>query len=561
MTPDFLTSCRLDVTPLAPVHVGSGEDMDPMGYVLEADALHEFSPSALAAVLDESDRDRLLGLVDRAGDERALIGVRKLILERRDGLVAYASRAVRVAPGVRELYEAQVGTVAQSDTRTINRLEIERIFSHPDTRSPILPGSSLKGAVRTALLDRENDGRGLVSEEKSQQLQQRLFDYRGFATDPMRLIHLADAMSAASRTTDDLAMDTAVMFAVNRKKRKITGRDGREVRSQAEQKGLYQTLEVVPALRWRAFRSGLTIHRTGLHGSRRLPRADLRWAVEDIAGACNRFYRQAFTDEMDALRDRGLLDERWYKTIQRLMQDGLDELLNSNRAFLLRVGRHSGAESVTLNGVRSIRIMTPRDQPDRSEDEATTWWLASDRTDASSGLLPFGWVLVEMSEVGDTPGPRLGIAKVLESFHVESGEPEWRAGVVQRRDALRKKQEAEAARRSEAERRRNEREAAERARAAKRAGMTDEERRLDDLRLRLDAAREQGASPQSQGGELAGLAVRILDTAGEWPDATRIQAADLVEEVFVTIGFPKGKKGRERKRQISALREGTQGTQ
>ena len=558
MTPDFLASCRLDITPLAPIHIGCGEDMDPTGYVLDADALHEFSPSALAAVLDESDRGRLLGLVDRAGDERALVGVRKLIIERRDGLVACASRAVRVAPGVRELYDAQVGTVAQSDTRVINRLEIERIFSHPDTRSPILPGSSLKGAVRTALLNQENDGRGLVSGERPQQLQQRLFDYRRFDSDPMRLVHLADAMSAASRTTDDLAMDTAVMFAVNRKKRMITGRDGREVRSQAEQKGLYQTLEVVPALRWRAFRGELTIHRTSLHRSQRLPRANLRWTVEDIAGACNRFYRRVFAVETDALRDRGLLDERWYKIIQRLMKDGLDELLDSNRAFLLRVGRHSGAESVTLEGVRNIWIKTPGDQPDRWEDEATTWWLASGRTDASSGLMPFGWVLVEMIEVGDTPAPRPGIAEVLESFHAESGEREWHAGVVQRRDALRKEQEAEAARRSEAERRRNEREAAERARAAKRIAMTDEERMLNDLRLRLDAAREQGASPQGQGGELAGLAVRILNTAEAWPGATRIQAADLVEEVFETIRFPKGKKGRERKRQISALREGMQ---
>ena len=558
MTPDFLVSCRLYVTPLAPVHVGCGEDMDPTGYVLDADALHEFSPSALAAVLDEADRDRLLGLVDRAGDERVLVGVRKLILERRDGLVACASRAVRVAPGVRELYDAQVGTVAQSDTRAINRLEIERIFSHPDTRSPILPGSSLKGAVRTALLDRENDGRGLGSNETSQRLQQRLFGYRRFDSDPMRLVHLADAMSAASRTTDGLAMDTAVMFAVNRKKRKITGRDGREVRSQAEQKGLYQTLEVVPALRWRAFRGGLTIHRTGLHHGQKLPGANLHWTVGDVARACNRFYRQGFADETQALRDRGLLDERWYRTIQRLMQDGLDELLDSNRAFLLRMGRHSGAESVTLNGVRSIRIMTPRDQPNRSEDEATTWWLAADRTDASSGLLPFGWVLVEMTEVSDAPAPRPGVVEVLDSFHGESGEREWHARVVQRRDTLRKEQEAEAARRSEAERRRNEREAAERARTAKRVAMTDEERMLDDLRLRLDSDREQGAPPQGQGGELAGLAVRILKTAEAWPDATRIQAADLVAEVFETIGFPKGQKGRERQRQISALREGTQ---
>ena len=117
MTPDFLSTWRLDVTPLSPVHVGSGEDMDPTGYVLDADALYEFSPSALAAVLDEADRSRLLGLVDGARDERALTGVRKFLFEQRTGLVAHASRAVRTAPGVRELYEQRIGTVAQTETR------------------------------------------------------------------------------------------------------------------------------------------------------------------------------------------------------------------------------------------------------------------------------------------------------------------------------------------------------------------------------------------------------------------------------------------------------------
>ena len=558
MTPDFLSTWRLDVTPLSPIHVGSGEDMDPTGYVLDADALYEFSPSALAAVLDEADRNRLLGLVGGVQDERALTGVRKFLFERRAGLVAHASRAVRTAPGIRELYEQRIGTVAQPETKAINKLEIERVFSHPGTRTPILPGSSLKGAIRTALLDRENRGRELERGEDSRKLQQRLFSYQGFETDPMRLVHFEDAMVSGGRATDGLAADTTIVFAVNRKKRKITNKDGREVRSQAEQKGLYQTLEVVPALRWRAFRSGLRLYtpNADLHDHPRMPRADLRWTATDIAGACNRFYRENFAIETEALRDHSLLDKRWDSTIRKLMAEDLGELLDSNRAFLLRVGRHSGAESVTLNGVRDIRIMTPRDQPNRSEKEATTWWLASDHIGASSGLLPFGWVLVEMTEGAGEPAPRPGIGEVLDSFHSESGERKWRAEVMQRRAALRQEQEAQVAERADAERRRREQEAAEREREAERATMTDEERELDELRRRLDSARKEGASRQRQGGELAGHALKVLKDAREWPEGTRTQAADLIETIFEWIGFPKGDKGRERKRQILDLRGG-----
>ena len=556
--PDFLSSWRLDVTPLAPVHVGGGEDMDPTSYVLDTDALYEFSPDALAAALDEGDRTRLLELADGKREERVLTGVQQFIFERRDGIVAHASRTVRVAPGVRELYETRIGTVAQTETRTINQLEIERVFSHPETRNPILPGSSVKGAIRTALLNRQNAGGELDdANESSLKLQQRLFDYRRFQTDPMRLVHVADAMDTGDGPTEGPATNTTIVFAVNRKKRKITGEDGREIRSQAERKGLYQTLEVVPPLRWRGFRGALTIHRSDLPAPGRLPKADLRWSAEEIANACNRFYRPNFKRETDALRDRGLLDERWYRSVQALME-GVGELLDANRAFLLRVGRHSGAESVTLDGVRNIRIMTPRDQPQRWEEEATTWWLASDRTDASSGLLPFGWVLVEMTEGDNAPEPRSEIAEVLHAFHAESGEAEWRREVMHHQATLRRKQEADAAKRADTARRRREQEAAERDREARRGVMTDEERILDDLRYRLDSARRGAAPAQGQGGELAGAAIRVLKEANGWPEGTRRQAADLIEEVFTAIGFPKGKKGRERRRQISALREGTQ---
>ena len=182
--------------------------------------------------------------------------------------------------------------------------------------------------------------------------------------------------------------------------------------------------------------------------------------------------------------------------------------------------------------------------------------MASDRIDASTGLLPFGWVLVEMTEGDGAPASRSEIGEALNSFHAESGEREWRANIMQRRATLREEQEAEAARRMEAEQRRREQEAVERDREARRARMTTEERELDELRTLFDKAQQPGALPQTQGGELAGRANQVLRTAKEWPETPRMQAADLIEEIFRTIGFPKGKKGRERRQQISNLREG-----
>ena len=567
MITTFLSSFRLDVTTLGPLHIGTGAEMDPTSYVLDAesDALFEFPPDALATVLDERDRRTLLDLAGGSTDRYTIPCIQKLIHDRRTALAAYAARAVRTPAGVTTLYEERIGDIAQRETGAVNQLEIEKTFTDSVIGAPYLPGSSLKGAIRTALLNRINAGRKLTGEERSSagraerfgKLQQRLFRYRDFTADPMRLVHLADATWTGEERNGGVATETAIAFAVNRRKRRIV-KDGVEVRSQAERKGLYQLLEVVPALRWRGFRAQLTLHGVGIEPEDlRAPAwPEVRWTPSEIAEACNAFYLRDFDEETETLRERGFLDERWYRAITKLMDGELRDLLASNRAFFLRVGRHSGAESLTLDGVRDIRIRTPQDQADRWEEEATTWWLASDRIDASSGLLPFGWVLVEMTEGVEGSAPRSETAELVESFHAESGEREWRAKVEQRRLALRREQEAAASQRAEADRRRHEQEAAEREREANRAGMTDDEREIDDLRTLFAKAQQPGAPPQTQGGELAGRANQILGAAKEWPEAPRLQAADLVEEIFRTIGFPKGKKGRERRQRISDLREG-----
>src|SRR5208283_1165822 len=68
-------------------------------------------------------------------------------------------------------------------------------------------------------------------------------------------------------------------------------------------------------------------------------------------------------------------------------------LEKENDAYLLRLGRHSGAESITVEGYRHIKIMKKRGERPAYSDKATTFWLASDASTGyqKSQLRPFGW--------------------------------------------------------------------------------------------------------------------------------------------------------------------------
>ena len=76
---------------------------------------------------------------------------------------------VPVAAGVAERYEDRVGQVAQRESGgrvIINLLAIERTAHHPHTGRPYLPGSSLKGAMRTAWLNQLDKGAPTTSEPR-----------------------------------------------------------------------------------------------------------------------------------------------------------------------------------------------------------------------------------------------------------------------------------------------------------------------------------------------------------------------------------------------------------
>jgi CRISPR-associated protein Csm5 len=387
----FFTTQALRLTPLTPIHIGCGIDFEPTNYVIDDGVLYHFDPAQVP--LKPQDRK---ALIDAANDKRAALScIQGFFHDRRDTYAAQARQVVAVAAGVAEQHRQRIRQIAQREANgrnVINLLEIERTMHHPHSGMPYLPGSSLKGAMRTAWLDQINQGRSRLADDRNANgLEKRLLE-GSFHTDPFRLIDVADASGSG--------VVSKVYFSTNHKKRQVF-KDEMELTGKG------------PATRRECLVGGQHAALTGELRVDALPgqsRGDKvpgqRIEPKALAAACNRYYVQRLDKLLALLEQRGFASPEWCAGVRRLLA-ALRPTFERGEAFLLRVGRHSGAESVTLDGVRDIRIMQGRGMPARFADEATTVWLAAERENITRGdLLPFGWLLVERADAPEIPALR-----------------------------------------------------------------------------------------------------------------------------------------------------------
>ena len=264
-------------------------------------------------------------------------------------------------------------------------MALERTIFTGRKSQPYIPGSSFKGAIRTAILDVLNAKNKPTREDNVQrgttQLEKRLLK-GDFGTSPLRLLKIADLMP-----TQDQDVARRVMFAVNRKKREVRSKDGLI----QQPKGIAARKECILHGQYRAFVADAAI----------LPPTNLR----AIAKNSNTYHQQRLHRELSVLDGRGLVNPDWKKKIESLLTV-LKTKLDSGDAFLIRIGRYGGADNKTLTGegVASIKIMGARvdgKQQFTFESATKTVWLAAETENEQKHLLPFGWAVVEIDPQED----------------------------------------------------------------------------------------------------------------------------------------------------------------
>lgn len=401
----FLKTYRLALTPLSPIHIGCGEDFEPTNYVIDEGVLYGFDPSR--AVLSEGQKSKLMDVANRA----SLLGIQKFFKDNAEIFKAQADTLIPVSSGVASVYEQRVGRAANveaSGNQVFNQLFIERTMHTGRESQPYIPGSSFKGAIRTAMLDHLNLERKPSRDDNVQKgtpkLEARLLGHgdepNKFERSPLRLLKVADLMPAAH-----CEPARRVMFGVNRRKRKPLDEN------EPPPKGISARKECILHGQYRAFVADAVLPSLDPHNDRKTtPAPELRPVdFKAIAKQSNAYNQTRLRHEMSVLDGRGLVNPAWRQSIELLMAGTLGKKLNSGDAFLIRLGRYGGAESKTLSGegVASIKIMGARvggKQEFTFESSTKTAWLAAEFETDQKHLLPFGWAVVEIDPMdGDLP--------------------------------------------------------------------------------------------------------------------------------------------------------------
>lgn len=495
---DFLQTFRVAITPLTPIHIGCGMDFEPTNYVIQNNILYNFDP-----------------------ENAELNGVQKRNLQQlgESGNLPSIQKFFRDHAGTFRIAAKNIVSVTKDVEQTCNNDQwicIQRTIFNPHTGIPYLPGSSVKGAIRTAILDSLNDPpvrydstTSKPERDESAQLEQKLLDMDGmnYAQSAFRLVKISDMQPSGEPAR-------LVVMTKQYKKNVIDKTTGMPKEGGA----ISVRREIIAPAQYRGFTGEIQIGTLGgIYEKDKTPPHNRRIDIQSIARDCNRFYAHQLKRELDRLENRRLTSDTWLANIRKLFSPigEISRQMNNGTTFLIRLGMLGGAESKTFRGegIAQIKINQGKGRPPRYQDTTTTIWLG-DIDSRQKNRQPFGWALVEIQPEKDCESLKTWCAR--ESSRYPDLENE-RQNIQKEREAiLLKKQRDEAEKQKQDEQRRQETEK-KREEEARRAAMSEYDRTILDFTAILNKVNEKGGS----GSPEATQCREILEHAAtHWQNAT-----------------------------------------
>lgn len=340
----FKLQCEI----LSPIHIGAGNEIDPLNYIIKERRMFKISFEHFIASMDAANRTTFEKLIDKGN----LVEIRKYVAENvsdeKDALYS-----TEVAPNIERLYKAKINDIQ-------NQLLIFPFIRTEGETVPLIPGSSLKGAVRTAVINDLAKNSKLpspkdVKEEYS--FESQVLGYKDGKDDPFRGIKIRDN----SLKKDD----TIIREVKNVSKKKGGSLEANNIQIICEVSHSSVTGKTI------GFDTELLIDEE-LFATRFLSKT---FNIEQIINSCKAFYKDKMEHE----------HKKFYKNSSvEKMSDQLLGMPEDKNTFLLRIGRFSGVESVTLDNYRN-----PKPPGNKA-----VWGTSRNLTE---GLYPMGWVKVTVS--------------------------------------------------------------------------------------------------------------------------------------------------------------------
>lgn len=343
--PDQIAYFR--ITSLAPLHIGCGEVYEPSSFVVDPKSkeLVSFDTAEFLEMLDLNALKKF-STICKKGTVVSLLELFKFMRTQAD--LASGNR-IKVTDAFIEHYEATL-KLPQNERvvkQGLNNFLIQRTAFDPITGVPYIPGSAVKGSIRTAVLNqrhrqfphRKKNYSNMKHNEVAREaktLEKKVLG-GAFETDPFRLFKVSDFFPTGVPVCK-------IVYAVDRKKRP----------GEKETQAPYQIFETVePHVQFIGSISCFT-------PATRNAGIEKPLALDEILDAVQSFYTKEKQREDGEIAGIGGAPLK--------ITAGPDN-------FLFRIGRHSGAECLTINGHRSIKIMQGKKGPQNT-------WIMPQR---------FGW--------------------------------------------------------------------------------------------------------------------------------------------------------------------------
>lgn len=368
---------------LTPVHVGAGVELDPLSFTLINNQLVHFHIAQLVADLTDQDRVRFETMLERA-DLKEI----QLFLRHQVDLFKHGTARVEVSDEFAKEFEKKAGNPD-------NSFRVDMMPRNPHTGTVYLPGSGIKGAIRTAVVNHFTNRvpefkakvhqavKGAPKDKQGKVLEQVALDRLNhnnkdlIERDVFRLIDVEDVTLPDSSTRIDRAENwnpnkpdaAGIQMWFERCKAKAEGESTQfTVNLHIDEKAM-QHPEVKRNL-------GRTID------------------LNTVMNACNHFYWGRLKAELDKFfpEKSDSIRQAIWKTIAIRGSDGkLQVSPPKEPQLLLRVGRFSHFESLSVDELRRGYNIRKRES---IIGMGSTRTLCHIKT--TPFKIPFGWMLLTL---------------------------------------------------------------------------------------------------------------------------------------------------------------------
>lgn len=383
---------NLTVEPITAVHIGTGEELTPLDYkVIETPngkLYIKFSSDSILKHIIESNDEKSLAEFERASNEGNMSALQKFFQSK--CATADIEYPCEITKEFEEVYNKNI----KKDPYE-NAAKVLQMYRPEGLQSPVIPGSSLKGSVRTAVLnkilydltddayDNQTDRFDKLSNDKAKErfdsdLQKALLgNFRDAKEDPFRTVEISDC-KFPSRSSQIVGVLKNI--SLERGTQAIVAIDKLQIQAEAI-KGMYMNTHQTGTAQIR-INTDLQSVKNGVAK---------RISLQDIVKSCNSFYITQFRNEYDKFYE-DTVDDTCEMIVK--LKKYLEDIVNANKnEFIIRVGRWSQVEFVTFG--KDFRTPKTREIRGKKLPYGTTRTVFN----YDGQYLPMGWCKCTVTEI------------------------------------------------------------------------------------------------------------------------------------------------------------------